>query len=544
MFRLAVCFVLLGVSAAYGDDLRVGGASPTGTLAAEESVLYTGQLEHVLAIIEATYVRPTLRADLVDAGLAGLHEAVRVPIPAAFRRELQQARSDEAAGKVLKAMAAAGLAVPIEFAAEFQSHALTRLRSLIGQTRERLGNIEELRGHRALFISLRAIARTLDPHCGLITTEEARRAELTEASEGFGIGVAENHGAGPLVVQTVVPGGPAQRAGLRPGDRIKRINGKVVDGDPALAALLQPAAAAPVVGLNAPVPPEAAPRFPEPITLMFERAGMSTGQTVYLEPGLFHGETVLGVQRWDDNSWDYWLDRAHGIAYVRISALNHTTPGEVSIVLAQLAKQKLRGLILDLRWCPGGFLDSAVSVAQLFVGSASVASVHYRDGPSQEYRGADDAKGGDFALLVLVNGESSGGAELIAAALQDHHRGIVAGQRTLGKGSIQKHVPLPNDASLKLTSGTFLRPSGKNLHRFPNSKPADDWGVRPDPGMEFRVSADVARQVKEWYLLQSLRPGKSREILPLDDPANDPQRQEALRVLEQTVALQKRVAEK
>src|SRR5262249_21973686 len=119
-----------------------------------------------------------------------------------------------------------------------------------------------------------------------------------------------------------------------------------------------------------------------------------------------------------------------------------------------------------------------------------------------------------------------------AAALQDHKRAVIAGQRTLGKGSIQNQqaLPIPN-LGLKLTTGTFIRASGKNLHRFPDSKPGDDWGVRPEPKFEFRVSADVSRQLREWWLLQSLRPGSRNEALPLDDPSADPQRRAALQAL-------------
>src|SRR5207248_6949284 len=118
--------------------------------------------------------------------------------------------------------------------------------------------------------------------------------------------------------------------------------------------------------------------------------------------------------------------------------------------------------------------------------------------------------------LVLVNGETSGGAELIAAAMQDNQRGRIAGRRTLGKGSIQRQIPVVGELELKLTSGTILRANGKKLHRFADSKPADDWGVRPDAGLEFRVSPEVNRQVREWHLLYALRPGGSRDILPLD----------------------------
>jgi hypothetical protein len=84
---------------------------------------------------------------------------------------------------------------------------------------------------------------------------------------------------------------------------------------------------------------------------------------------------------------------------------------------------------------------------------------------------------------------------------------------------------------LKLSNGMIVRPSGRNLHRFADSNPGDDWGVKPDPKLEFRISADLSRQLREWWQLQDLRPGTSDESLPLDDPVADPQRQGALQAL-------------
>ncbi len=130
---------------------------------------------------------------------------------------------------------------------------------------------------------------------------------------------------------------------------------------------------------------------------------------------------------------------------------------------------------------------------------------------------------GDFPLVVLVNGETSGGSELVAAALQDNQRGTVVGQRTFGKASVQTMLglPIPN-AGLKLTSGNFIRPSGKALHRFPDSKRTDDWGVQPDPKCALPITVDLSRQLRDWWRQLSIRPSSSDDPLALDDPENDP----------------------
>src|SRR5262249_8821923 len=155
------------------------------------------------------------------------------------------------------------------------------------------------------------------------------------------------------------------------------------------------------------------------------------------------------------------------------------TSEDVMQVIGELQQQGMRGLVLDLRWCPGGFLNEAVNVALFFVGSKKVASVKTRDGNQVDYSQNaglagrahfDEKKLETLPLVVLVNGTTSGGAELIAAAVQDNQRGRVAGQRTLGKASVQTPIDLVDDVKLKLTTGSFFRPSGKNLHRFPDSK--------------------------------------------------------------------------
>src|SRR5205807_1516540 len=133
--------------------------------------------------------------------------------------------------------------------------------------------------------------------------------------------------------------------------------------------------------------------------------------------------------------------------------------------------------------------QESVSVADLLLDEGTIATVITRGGVQQEHLSVREGSFLGFPIVVLVNGETSGGAELIAAALQDNKRAVVAGQRTIGKGSIQNQraVSIPN-TGIKFTTGTFQRPNGKSIHRFPDSKPSDDWGVRPEPGLEFRVS--------------------------------------------------------
>ncbi len=269
---------------------------------------------------------------------------------------------------------------------------------------------------------------------------------------------------------------------------------------------------------------------PQPIQVTYRRHGVKHEQSMHLSWEHFRPESVFGVARRDDNSWNYWFDEPRKIAHLRLGNLVDSTPDELNEIVSSLCQDGLRGLILDLRWCPGSALTGSRKSAELFLGEGTIATVKYRNRPEDVYRSTNEEKLGDFPMVVLINSDSTGGGELIAAALQDHRRAIVVGQRTRGKGNVQSLTGI-GSIGLKVTSGTLVRPSGKPLHRFPDSKPTDDWGVQPDPGREFRISADLSRALRTWWERQTLRAGSSTERLPLDDPLMDPQRNAAVEAL-------------
>jgi C-terminal peptidase prc len=483
---------------------RTPGPPPRAELRAEADA-YGQQLVLAVAQVNARYVRPVDTQALLRAALEGMYVAARVPVPAALDADLK---------------AVLGRATP--------ETELQVIGTFLARTRESLGDPEPLRGSNALLVSCEAMMRQLDPHSGVVREDGLRKGIGVDDQQGIGIELADNFGTGPLLLKSVAPGGPAQAAGLRPGDEITHLDGKSVQGmTSAVAQLL----------CNQGVPATAAERdavaaAAVDVTLTVVRPGTRAPRKLTLERQEWQPETVLGVRRDRHNRWQYLLDREHGIGHVRLGALGNRTALTVREVVTDLRADGMRGLILDLRWCPGGYLREAVDLASLFVGEGKVATVKHRDGREETYPSDAENKLLDFPIVVLVNGETSGGAELIAAALQDHKRAVLAGQRTLGKGSIQSTLPLGvSGAGLKLTTATFVRASGKGLHRYPDSKLADDWGVRPDPKMDCRVSAGLGKQLREWWQQQDLRPGTCDEVLPLDDPEADPQRLFAVRVL-------------
>jgi carboxyl-terminal processing protease len=507
---------LLGAGAAGAAPRTLPATPPPATDALQaEAQAFAHQLLWLTGEITDKYVRPVEPADLLHAALSGVYRAARMPVPRDLRARILKA---EAADR--PAVQGAGATVPGNSLVPAPGG--VDVTELLVKVRVEVARSEFLQGQDVLLIAFQAVARSLDPYTVAVTAEEQRHAAgLNQIYDGVGLELEDV--AGRVKVRTVLPGSPAQRGGLRPGDEITSLDGKPVGGlDPRLVR----------TSLQQVVPgEEAVSGVPATVEVRSRRPGARADRAVKLVRERFQPESVWGVARREDNSWDFWLDRRRRIAHVRLGPLAKGTAEELYTVLADLRDSGMRGLVLDLRWCPGGFLHEASGAAELFVGAVIVATVKSREG-EQVFRSAGVHRLNEFPVVLLVNGETSGGGELIAAALKDHGRVRVAGQRTLGKASVQTPLFLGTAGlGMKLTTGTFHRPSGKNLHRFPDSKEADDWGVRPDPGLEMRLSADLSRQLKQWWLWQTLRPGSSSEALPLDDPENDPQRQVALAAL-------------
>jgi carboxyl-terminal processing protease len=493
--------------------------------------------------ISAYYVRPVSREELLQTALTGLYEAARLPVPPNLDAEIHAVLAEKARTASAETMASE---VNLADAPDGDRAVL----DLIQHVHEHIGDAAPLRDRSPLLICCQAVAHSLDSYSGVVTGKELRRnLAVEEDAESYGLELNDNAGFGPAVVTLVKPGGPAQLAGIRPGDEITQLGEKPVKelGRPELLRRLLLASDTPDPHKDLPplpppgavvapgviaVPEPAKPPTP-PLRMSFRRPdGKATAAT--LEARRFRPEAIAGVSRQDDNSWTYWLDSKSRLAHVRLAALNKGSAEELRQVISALHAGGLRGLILDMRWCPGGFLDEAVEAARVFLSEGVIATIRARGREDLVYRSDGQNVFTDFPILVLVSGETSGGAELIAAALQDRGRAVVAGQRTVGKGSVQTQIALGvPGAALKLTNGVFLRPNGKEIQRKPGAGLSDDWGVRPEKELEFRVSPDLAKALKEEWQRQTLRPGDSMERLPLDDPDADAQRQaaaEALRV--------------
>jgi carboxyl-terminal processing protease len=497
----------------------------------EEATQFAQQLYQLTDQISRIYIRPITQEELLNATITGLYRAARVEPPRDLRRDL--ARALEQTRAVAQHDAEPPKQVLPVAARSVERSAQSPIEALLVRLREKLGDPESLSDYHALVIACRALTPILDPHSMIVTGEEQRRmVGLDHEQFGVGLEFHDRSELGRYQIEQVTIGGPGQRAGLRPGDVLTHLEGVAIEkADPLqLVKLRSSRYEGDIAQLAVPSREDGPQDFKSgPITVEYQRPGEKSPRktTIYRERYL--PEAVLGVTRNDDQTWNYSLDPEAKIAHVRLGSLSKGSAEALREVLHTLEERKTRGLILDLRWSPGGYLNEAIEIADLFHKFTTIATVKSRSREPHKHTGNDGPKF-TLPLILLVNGQTSGGAELIVGALQDAKRAVVVGQRTVGKGSVQTPIGIGVEGiGFKLTTGEFVRPSGKKLHRFADSLPSDPWGIVPDH--DERVSPEFGRNLQQMWLENSLRPARSLERIALDQPKADPQQQAALKLL-------------
>lgn len=285
--------------------------------------------------------------------------------------------------------------------------------------------------------AIKGMLETLDPHSNFMPPDIYTQLKTDTAGKfgGLGIEVWVNKD-GILTVVTPMEGTPAWKAGIKPGDRIMRIDGTSTKGMSIVEATSKIRGA---VGTEVKfsIAREGAPK-----QLEFKM------KRVTIDVKSVKLEMLTG-----------------GYGYIKLNHFQEKSSAEVKAAIAKLESDgKLTGLVLDMRNNPGGLLDEAVEVVNLFVDSGVIVSTIGRD---KEDKDVKHARSGvarlDFPMVVLVNGSSASAAEIVAGALKDHKRALIAGQRTFGKGSVQTVIPLAEDVGLKLTIARYYTPSGVSI---------------------------------------------------------------------------------
>lgn len=300
---------------------------------------------------------------------------------------------------------------------------------------------------------------------------------LEGSFEGVGIQLNVDEQTKQIEVITPIEGSPAFKAGVLAGDVILKVNGESVTG-----LTIQEVTKKIKGKVNTPVTLRVKHKTEEEEDLTMTR------QEIIVP-------TVKGYRRKASGEWEWYAWPRPQIAYVRITQFTPDTVDRVKFALLGdgkgwkgLMADGMKGLILDLRFNPGGRLDQAVQLVDLFVEKGVIVSTKGRSRPENVVTATGPGTLPYFPMVVLVNEHSASASEIVAGSLMDNQRALVIGERTYGKGSVQELINLDgNQGELKLTVAYYYLPSGRLVHR---KKDATDWGVQP----QIVVTADEAAE--------------------------------------------------
>ncbi|MGX7896106.1 S41 family peptidase [Tsuneonella sp. HG222] len=315
---------------------------------------------------------------------------------------------------------------------------------------------------------------SLDPHSAYL--EGASFERLTTMIDGNyqGLGISVQMEDGMVKVVSPFKGSPADKAGLKAGDYISHIEGKLIYGlelDEAVEKMRG------VAGT--------------PVRLSILRAGREGPFDVTVTRGVIELEPVTSELK------------AGNIGYISVNEFSRDVGADVSNALKSLrtaAGGRLGGVVLDLRSNPGGSLDEAVALSDLFLAEGQIVSQRGRGRRDTVYYDAESVYRGDAAqglpMIVLINAGSASASEIVAGALQDQHRALVMGERSFGKGSVQSLLPLTRNSALKLTTARYYTPSGRSVQ---------EGGIEPDIRVPQLSDPDAAAKAKYAYRESDLR---------------------------------------
>ena len=344
----------------------------------------------------------------------------------------------------------------------------------------------------------------LDPYSNYVPP--ARQEEFDRHLEGTfkGIGVqldqAEN---GDIRVISPIEGSPAFRAGVLAGDVILKVNGEDLKG------------------MKVDQVQDKIKKGPLEVRM---RVRHETGEEVDLPP-MTRQEIVLptvkGYKRNPDAGWNWFVSDQPRIGYLRLTQFTPDSHDKVKAALEQMLAAGMQAFILDLRFNPGGRLDQAEQIVDLFVDEGVIVVTKGRNRPQQVARAERDGTLPNFPMIVLVNEHSASASEVVAGSLQDNGRALVLGERTYGKGSVQEVMQLDNrEGELKLTVAYYYLPSGRLVHKKPG---ATDWGVEPQIKIETSTEQErrlvVAQADAE---IIGRPPARLATTAPATGPANAP----------------------
>ena len=298
--------------------------------------------------------------------------------------------------------------------------------------------VEEVEEKDLFYSAFDGMLRSLDPHSGFLNNENFKEMHVQTSGQFGGVGIEITMYKGFLKVVSPIDDTPAHKAGIKPSDYITMIDGETVRD----------------LNINQAVQKIRGPKGTK-VKLTIVREGVSEPLEFHVERAIIKIISVKSKVLADD------------VAYFRVTSFSQNTTVSLESQLKKIlskAENNLRGIVLDLRNNPGGLLDQAIGVSELFLDGGVVVSTKGRARNAEEVFNAakgDIAK--DIPLVVLVNQGSASASEIVAGALQDHKRAVILGKNSFGKGSVQTVVPLGNNLGMRLTTSKYYTPKGVSI---------------------------------------------------------------------------------
>ncbi|GMN12934.1 S41 family peptidase [Altererythrobacter sp. MTPC7] len=325
--------------------------------------------------------------------------------------------------------------------------------------------VDEVDNEQLVRGAIDGMLASLDPHSAYLDGSDLQRLETLIDGNYSGLGLSVIMDDGAVKVISPFRGSPAEQSGVKAGDFITHLDGKLIYGGDLDDAVQQMRGQA---GTD--------------ITLTLFRAGRDEPFDVTVTRGVIELEPVTH-ELMDGN-----------IGHISVNEFSRDVGADVYAAwdaLQQEASGRMNGLVLDMRSNPGGSLDEAVALSDLFLDSGSIVSQRGRERGENRLYEAESIFRGDMAkgvpIVVLIDAGSASASEIVAGALQDHRRALVMGERSFGKGSVQSLLPLGRDAALKLTTARYYTPSGHSVQ---------EGGIKPDIKVPQLSDPDLARRTK------------------------------------------------
>ncbi|MDR4987332.1 MAG: S41 family peptidase [Bacteroidales bacterium] len=300
--------------------------------------------------------------------------------------------------------------------------------------------IEELDDETLVEDAIRGMLKALDPHSVYLSADELRRANEPLEGSFEGIGIQFNLINDTIIVVSPIPGGPSEKVGLMPGDKIVKIDGEVSHGSQITNQYVQ------------------------------DRLRGERGSQVEVSIFRAGSKNLLDFTITRDRIPIHSLDAAFmatpEIGYIKLNRFSRTTMREFQEAMRDLRSQGMQHLILDLNYNSGGYLDVAIDLADQFLDRDKM--IVYTEGhaaPRQEFKSTFRGTFKTGKLVVLINEGSASASEIVAGAVQDWDRGLLVGRRTFGKGLVQRPFELPDGSAIRLTTAAYHTPTGRNIQK-------------------------------------------------------------------------------